>query len=65
MMRGPDPDDMQDVRFYLQREPAIGVAELQAAFAQAVGPDIPEIWQLFAAARAIVLGIAEDPESRR
>ena len=37
MMPRPDPDDMQDVRFYLQREPAIGVAELQAAFAQAVG----------------------------
>ena len=59
MMRGPDPEDMQDVRFYLEREPAIGVGELHAAFAEAVGPDIPEIWQLFAAAKPIVLAMVE------
>lgn len=55
MMRGNDPDDMADVRFYLEREPAIGVAELQAASEAAVGPDIPEIWHLFAVARPVVL----------
>lgn len=60
MMRGPDPEDMQDVRFYLGREPAIGTAELQAAFAAATGPDIPEIWQLFAAAQPVVLTMARE-----
>ena len=64
MMRGPDPDDMADVRFYLEREPDIGVPELQAAFAAAVGPDIPEIWQLFAAAKSVVLSMARDFENR-
>ena len=60
MMRGLDPDDMADVRFYLEREPNICVAELQEAFASAVGPDIPEIWQLFAAAKSIVLAMAQE-----
>lgn len=64
MMRGPDPDDMADVRFYLEREPNIGVTELQAAFAVAVGPDIPEIWQLFAAAKPVVLAMAQEHKSR-
>ena len=60
MMRGPDPEDMQDVRFYLQREPTIGIPELQAAFAVATGPDVPEIWQLFTAAKPIVLSMAQE-----
>ena len=60
MMRGPDPDDMADIRFYLESEPDIGVAALQDAFAAAVGPDIPEIWQLFAAAKPIVLALARE-----
>ena len=64
MMRGPDPDDMADVRFYLEREPDIGVAELQAAFASAVGPDIPEIWQLFAAVKPVVLAMAWEIRSK-
>ena len=64
MMRGLDPEDMQDVRFYLEREPAIGVDELRAAFSAAVGPDIPEIWQLFAAAKPIVLAMVEARESQ-
>jgi hypothetical protein len=63
MMRGPDPDDMQDVRFYLKREPRIGLAELEAAFAAAVGPDIPEIWRLFTAAQPIVRAMARERES--
>ena len=60
MMRGPDPDDMADVRFYLASEPDIDVAALQDAFAAAVGPDIPEIWQFFAAAKPIVLALARE-----
>ena len=60
MMRGPDPEDMQDVRFYLQREPNIGTVELQTAFRMATGPDIPEIWQLFTAAQPIVLSMARE-----
>ena len=64
MMRGPDPDDMQDVRFYLEREPSIGIDELQAAFAMVVGPNIPEIWQLFAAAQPLVLAMAKERDSQ-
>lgn len=60
MMRGLDPDDMADIRFYLEREPNIGTAELQAAFASAVGPDIPEIWRLFAAAKSTVLTMVQE-----
>ena len=61
MMRGLDPDDMADVRFYLKREPRIGVAELQTAFESAVGPDVPEIWQLFATA---LLSMAQELRSQ-
>ena len=50
MMRGLDPEDLQDVRFYLERAPSIGIEELQEAFSVAVGPDVPEIWQFFEAA---------------
>ena len=64
MMRGLDPEDMQDVRFYLEREPSIGVEELQKAFMAAVGPDIPEIWQLFETAKPIVLAAAQELRSR-
>ena len=55
MMHGPDPEDMADVRFYLEREPNIGAAELRVAFGEAVGPDISEIWQLFEAVKPVVL----------
>ena len=51
---------MADVRFYLEREPGIGVAELQAAFASAVGSDVPEIWQLFASAQPVVLTMVQE-----
>ena len=64
MMRGPDPEDMQDVRFYLEREPSIDVEELQEAFSAAVGPDIPEIWQLFEEAKPMVLAAARELRSR-
>ena len=60
MMRGTDPEDMQDVRFYLEREPSIGVEELQEAFMAAVGPDVPEIWQFFEAAKPVVLTMARE-----
>ena len=60
MMRGPDPEDMQDIHFYLQRDPTIGVTELQTAFAVATGPDVPEIWQFFAAAKPVVLSMAQE-----
>ena len=58
--RGPDSEDMQDIRFYLQRDPTIGITELQTAFAVARGPDVPEIWQLFAAAKPVVLSMAQE-----
>lgn len=64
MMRGLDPEDMADVRFYLERELHIGVQELQKAFLEAVGPDIPEIWQLFQAAQPVVLATAQELRSR-
>ena len=60
MMRGPDPENMQDVRFYLERESAIGVDDLRVAFVATAGPAIPEIRQLFAAARPVVLAMAQD-----
>ena len=63
MMRGPDPDDMRDVRFYLEREPTITAGELRTAFTAATGPDIPEIWQLFETAKPIVLTIAQELRS--
>ena len=65
MMHGPGPDGMADVRSYLEREPDIGVAELQAAFEAADGPDIPEIWQLFTEAKPVVLAMAQELGSRR
>lgn len=58
MMRGSDAEDMEDVRFYLEREPSIGPRELENAFASAVGPNIPEIWELFEAAKPTVLAMA-------
>ena len=64
MMRGLDPDDMVDIRFYLERETHIGMAELQNAFASAVGPAVPEIWQLFTAAQPVVLAIAQGLRSQ-
>ena len=64
MMRGPDPEDMQDVWFYLEREPPIGVGELQRVFSAAVGPDISEIWQLFEEAKLMVLAAARELRSR-
>ena len=41
MMRGPDDtEDVAEVRFYLEREPSLGMEELQAAFMSVVGEEV-------------------------
>ena len=56
MARG-DAQDLDDIRFLFSREP-LRVEELQAAFARARVPDVPEILELFEAAQPKVLAIA-------
>jgi hypothetical protein len=56
MMRG-DENDFADIRFLLTREP-LAPEQLQAAFARARVPDVPEIKDLFRAAQPKVLEIA-------
>lgn len=58
MMRSADPQDMEDVRFYLNVQPDISAECLQTAFALATGPDVPEIWEHFEAAKPAVLAMA-------
>jgi hypothetical protein len=57
MMRGADREDMDDVRFLLQREP-LTKAQLQNAFARTRVPDIQELRDAFQAAQPMVLEIA-------
>jgi len=56
MMRG-DANDLADIRFLMTREP-LTPGELQAAFARARMPEMPEIRELFEAAQPKVLEIA-------
>jgi hypothetical protein len=53
MARG-DENDLADIRFLLAQE-KISVAALQAAFAQARVPDVPELRELFSKAQPQVL----------
>ena len=57
MARG-DENDLADIRFLLRQEPLTG-EQLRAAFQRARVPDVPEIQELFRAAQAKVLGLAE------
>jgi hypothetical protein len=59
MARG-DEQDLEDIAFLLSQEP-IPPKELQAAFARARVPDVPEIRELFLAAQPKVLKLAQDP----
>jgi hypothetical protein len=56
MARGDD-DDLQDIRFLLQQE-SLTPIQLEAAFARARVPDVPEIQELFNRARPKVLALA-------
>ena len=56
MARGDEPD-LEDIRFLLSQEP-IAPSELEAAFARARVPDVPEIRQLFVAAQPKVIKLA-------
>ncbi len=55
-MARADDDDLQDVRFLLRAE-SLTDAQLEAAFARARVPDVPEIHQLFNQAKAKVLAL--------
>ncbi|MDB6110387.1 MAG: hypothetical protein JWR69_2137 [Pedosphaera sp.] len=56
MARGDD-DDLQDIRFLLQQE-SLTQKRLEAAFARARVPNVPEIQELFSRARPKVLALA-------
>lgn len=56
MARG-DANDLEDIRFLLQREP-LTTGRLEAAFQRARVPDVPEIRELFRAAQPKVLTLA-------
>ena len=58
-MARADEQDLEDIRFLLSREP-IAPGELEAAFARARVPDVPEIRQLFVAAQPKVLKLASE-----
>lgn len=62
MARGDDKD-IDDVRFLLSQEP-LTLEQLQAAFARARVPDVPEIRALFLAAQPKVLEIAHAMASK-
>lgn len=57
MMRGDDPQDMADAAFLIQHEGLTRV-DLEAAFAEAVFPDIVELHDAFAKAKPLVLTLA-------
>jgi hypothetical protein len=61
MMRGADPEDLSDIAFLLQHEPATD-AELRAAFANVRLPDIQELRDAFRAAQPKVLALAKARE---
>lgn len=56
-MARADEDDLQDIRFMLQQE-SLTQKHLEAAFARARVPDVPEIQELFNRARPKVLALA-------
>ena len=56
MARG-DENDLADIGFLLQKE-KISADQLRSAFERARVPEVPEIWELFRAARPKVLEMA-------
>jgi hypothetical protein len=56
-MARADDDDLKDIRFLLQQE-SLTRAQLEAAFARARVPDVPEIQELFNRTRPKVLALA-------
>jgi hypothetical protein len=56
-MARADDDDLKDIRFLLQQE-SLTRAQLEAAFARARVPDVPEIQELFNRARPKVVALA-------
>ena len=56
-MARADDDDLQDIRFLLQQE-SLTREQLEAAFARARVPDVPEIKELFNRAQPKVLALA-------
>ena len=59
MMRGNDPQDMADAGFMIRHD-RISVAQLEAAFASVVIPDLVEFRDAFARARPVVLKLARE-----
>ena len=57
MMRGDDAQDMADVAFLIAHD-RLTRADLEAAFAEAVLPDIPELHDAFVRARPHILALA-------
>ena len=57
MMRGEDPQDMDDVAFLIHHD-KITSAQIEAAFADAVIPDLTELHDAFERAKPLVLEIA-------
>ncbi|MFT5040109.1 MAG: hypothetical protein ACI8XO_004213 [Verrucomicrobiales bacterium] len=57
MMRGEDPQDMDDVAFLIQHD-RITSAQIEAAIAEAVIPDLTELRDAFERAKPLVLEIA-------
>jgi hypothetical protein len=57
MMRGEDPQDMEDIAFMIQHD-RITPVQIEAAFADAVIPDLTELHDAFERAKPLVLEIA-------
>jgi hypothetical protein len=57
MMRGDDDQDMKDIEFMIQHD-HIAPAELEAAFSDAVIPDILELRDAFRRAQPLVRQLA-------
>lgn len=59
MMRGDDYEDMADVEFYIRHD-QVTRADLEAAFAAVVIPDLVEFRDAFARAKPVVLKLASE-----
>ncbi len=58
MMRGNDEEDLKDIEFLLGHD-RISSQAVEAAYAEAVVPDIPELREAFTKAKPIVIELAE------
>jgi hypothetical protein len=57
MMRGDDPQDMEDVAFLIRHD-GVTRAQLEETMRRASLPDVPELHEAFAKARPRVLALA-------